>query len=102
MTSLAFMFVDVPAPPWTMSTTKCVCHLLLTISSQAREMTRDRTLTTRSASARISSRTASRETVRTTASPTARAEVACGYSSIRVPAGYDSTRVFATSRARAS
>ena len=23
MTSFAFMFVDVPAPPWTMSTTKC-------------------------------------------------------------------------------
>ncbi len=35
MTSLAFMFVDVPAPPWTGSTTNCSVSRPEPISSQA-------------------------------------------------------------------
>jgi hypothetical protein len=35
MTSLAFMFVDVPAPPWTGSTTNCSCSRPARISSHA-------------------------------------------------------------------
>jgi hypothetical protein len=35
MTSLAFMLVEVPAPPWIMSTTNCSCQRPAMISSQA-------------------------------------------------------------------
>jgi hypothetical protein len=38
MTSLAFMFDDVPAPPWTMSTTNWSCSAPDRISSQAATM----------------------------------------------------------------
>jgi hypothetical protein len=36
MTSFAFMFVDVPAPPWIMSTTKCSWWRPARISCDAR------------------------------------------------------------------
>ncbi len=38
MTSLAFMFVEVPAPPWIMSMVKCLCSFPAMISSQAAMM----------------------------------------------------------------